>query len=101
MLVDERLQLIGWQYARLSPHYFSIFENHECGYAEDVIDLGCCGVFVDIDFNDVGLIAHFCFELFEDGLHHFTWATPFGEKIDEYRLVGLDEFLEVCHVGRV
>lgn len=71
------------------------FENEQRRNASDAVSSGNVGVLVDVEFSDY----HFPFivggKLLDHRAYHLTGATPFGPKIDQYRLIRIDGLVEV------
>ena len=99
MLSDNRPQMLCWHYTRLSPFQLAVLEQHERWDALDLVASGELRVPVDIDLDDLNLVAHFSFQLFQDRLQHFAGTTPLGREIDEHGCFTFDDLGErsVCH----
>lgn len=77
-----------------APEEFSGFEDHECGHGLYSVGGGEGFGLVDVDFDDVGLLADGCFHFFDDGVHGFAGSAPCCEHVDEGGSVLVDDFLE-------
>ena len=83
MVIDLAFELIGLLNAYCAPHGFAVFKHDECGHRLYAVGHGQVAVFVDVDFNDVGFVAHALFHVFEDGGLCTAGATPCGEEVDQ------------------
>lgn len=95
--IDDLLQFRGRNNTGLSPHDLALLEEDERGYAADTVSSGGLGIFVDIDFNDLGRATDFGLEVFEDGLHRFAGSAPFGVEVDEGGRFGIDDVGKCGH----
>lgn len=77
---------------RLLPKHLACLEQDEGGHTRNAVGIGGFRVFINVDLDDACFITDFTFYIREDGCHRFARAAPGGEKIDQHRLVGIDQF---------
>lgn len=74
----------------LTPKYFTVSEEDHGRNALDVVGACSIRISIDIHLEDAHLVAHIPGEFLDDRCHHFARSAPIRVKVDEYRLVTLD-----------
>lgn len=97
MFAELCLEKVGLLEAYGAPYGLAALEEYEGGHRTDVILQGQGVVLVDVDLEDVGLVADTLFYFLEDGGLHTAGSAPGGEEIDKRGLVIIDELVEVAH----
>lgn len=80
--------------AGFAPYDFTVFEQHDRGHGADIVARGSGRIFIDIDFQDAGLITELAGQFLEHRREGLAGAAPFGVEIDQYRLTTVDNLVE-------
>lgn len=83
--------------SRLTPFKLTIPEYHKRRNGTNVVHGRQLLVLVDIDFDDAGFITYIAGQFLENRVHHLTGSAPSCEKINQDRLVRVDEILKLFH----
>ncbi len=67
-------------------------EEKEGGNAVDAVLLGQLRLLIDVDFDDLDLVGQFTGDFIKKRGDHLARTTPFGPKVDDGQLFGLDDF---------
>ena len=87
LLVDELRQLGFAEGAHLGGRQLTILEKHQRGDAADAKFGGNVSVFIHVHFGDLKLAIVGAGSFIQDGGDHFAGTTPFSPKINQYRLL--------------
>src|SRR3954452_1413305 len=79
----------------------AVLEQHQGRDAAHAVLGGGERVVVDIDLDDLHLLAEVAVHVLEVGGDHLAGAAPLGPEVDEDRLVGLEDVLVEARVGRL
>ena len=78
---------------------FTVVEDYRGGNGADTELDGGVAVFVGVDFSDFGGSLVFIGDFLDRGRQHAAGSTPFGPKIDQYRLGAFGYFSFKIIVG--
>jgi hypothetical protein len=87
-------QIGGRKNPRAPPYRFTVLKKNQGRHRHDVIIGSNHLVAIHVQFEYSGAVANAFFYIFENGRQHAARATPFGRKINKYRLVGTNHFRE-------
>ena len=83
--------------SRRAPLGHTVLEDYDGRHAAYLIFCRQFGIAVDIDLDDIGVIAYFLFQFFEYRGLHLARAAPSGEEVDKRGLVAVDHILKFAH----
>lgn len=80
-----------------APLRLTVLEDDDGGDAAYLIFGREVGVAVNVDFDDVGVVAYLIFKLFKHGALHLARAAPCGKEVDKCGLVTVYHVIEFAH----
>ena len=100
-LVNKRSQLRFAQCADFRGSELAFVEDHQRGDAANAEFAGDIAVLVDVEFGNLQFASMGGGEFIQGRGDHFAGAAPFGPKIDEHGLVGLQYISLKAGIGDV
>src|SRR2546423_12548885 len=88
--LDELDQVTLWPRAGDRLDRLAALEDGQGGYRQDAVVARGVRVGVDVQLDDLRLVAHFPGDLLEDRGHPQAGPAPFGPEVDQDRGVGLE-----------
>ncbi len=97
LLTDDGRQLASAHRAALAPQLLTLLKQDQRRDTPDPIGVCSLWIFVHVHFQHPQPVPVHVSQLFQFRCHDFTGAAPLGKKIDQYRGVSVDDFLEAAH----
>lgn len=80
---DKLFECFFWLEAHCFRNRLSVFEHHKCRDTLDLESARYFWVLVNVEFDDLDLVAHLLVKLFEYRCDHAARSTPSCPEIDE------------------